>query len=90
MSKPKCSMRGRAVQFEGALPKWNGARVSHPQQPELPMSARNSTGFGVVERAAARQPRSAVSKLICATHPKVAPVDGGAELIFDLLSLGII
>ena len=43
----------RTAQLEGVLPKWNGARVSHPQPPELPMSARNSTGLGVVERAAA-------------------------------------
>jgi translation initiation factor IF-1 len=44
---------GDKVNVEGVLPKWNGARVSHPQPPELPMSARNSTGLGVVERAAA-------------------------------------
>src|SRR5208282_3115625 len=24
------------VKWKGVLPKWNGARVSHPQQPRLP------------------------------------------------------
>jgi hypothetical protein len=41
------------MQIEGVLPKWNGARVSHPQRPGLPLSARNFTRFGVVKRAAA-------------------------------------
>jgi hypothetical protein len=31
--------------LEGVLPKWDGARVSHPQQPDCRKSARNSTGF---------------------------------------------
>ena len=50
-------------------PNRTGARVSHPQQPGLPTSARNSTSFGPSNMLRLRQPRSAVSKMIWATCP---------------------
>jgi hypothetical protein len=56
VSGSTCPMhRGRAFrrQIMGVLPKWNGARVSHPQQPGLPNERTKFHGFWIVERAVA-------------------------------------
>jgi len=56
-----------------------GARVSHPQQPGLRMSARNSTNFWIVERAAVettalRRPKNDLGNTAIRTRPRSHPL----------------
>jgi hypothetical protein len=42
---PRRAGRGRRDSAKGVLPKWNGARVSHPQQPGLPDERTQFQGY---------------------------------------------